>query len=120
MTKYLHKKLPDYSTLPSGRSPRDEFSFESSDLQIWYNNTNESWLDLPEAPHKHLSSDEVFIVIRGKLIINVEDEIIEVNACEYCCFPKGVYHAVLEVQPPVETFMIRAPSIDDKIYLPKI
>ena len=120
MTKYLHRRLPEHSTLLSGRLPKDEFGFESSGLQIWYNHADESWLKgVPEVPHKHSISDEIFIVLKGKLIVSVEDEIIEVSAREYCCFPKEVYHAILEVQPPAETLMIRAPSVDDKVYLEK-
>jgi hypothetical protein len=34
---------------------------------------------------------------------------------EFCCFPRGVYHSIVEVHPPVETFMIRAPSVRDRV-----
>lgn len=116
MAKYHHRKLPDYSTLLSGRLPRDGFGFESTQLQIWYNNTEKNWVEsAPEAPHKHADSDEVFIVLRGKLTVEVEGERFEIKEREFCCFPKGVYHAILKVQVPAETLMIRAPSVDDKI-----
>jgi GNAT superfamily N-acetyltransferase len=35
---------------------------------------------------------------------------------QFCCFPVGLYHAVVDVYPPVETLMIRAPSVEDKVY----
>ena len=116
MTKFHHHKLPDYSTLLSGRSPRDAVGFQSDQLQIWYNNTAHSWVGDGEIPHKHLESDECFIVLRGSLVVEVEGKRFTVGPREFCCFPAGVYHAVVAVEPPVETLMIRAPSIEDKIY----
>lgn len=112
--KFHHYKLPDYSTLLSGRLPREELSFQSKKLQIWYNNTTESWVD--SGIHAHLESDECFIVLSGRLVVEVEGERHTIGPREFCCFPIGVYHAVIETHPPLETFMIRTPSIDDKIY----
>lgn len=65
----------------------------------------------------HLESDECFIVLRGTLVVEVEGEQYTIGEREFCCFPRGVYHSVVEVHPPVETLMIRAPSINDKVYL---
>ena len=39
-----------------------------------------------------------------------------ISAGEFCCFPVGIYHAVVEVETPAETFMIRVPSVSDKVY----
>jgi mannose-6-phosphate isomerase-like protein (cupin superfamily) len=114
--KFHHYKLPEYSTLLSGRLPREELSFQSDKLQKWYNNTDEHWVD-PNL-HYHLESDECFIVLRGSLTVEVEGERYTIGPREFCCFPLGVYHAVVEVHPPLETLMIRAPSIDDKVYNP--
>ena len=116
MKNYHHKKLPSFSTLLSGHSPQDEFGFKSHKIQIWYNNTNESWVGKGESPHKHLESDECFIVLRGTLVVNVEGEQFEINPGEYCLFPAGIFHNIVEVKPPVETFIIRAPSSNDKVY----
>ncbi|MCP4424949.1 MAG: cupin domain-containing protein [Chloroflexi bacterium] len=113
---YHYRKLPNYSTLLSGRAPRSDIGFQSSDLQIWYNNQDSSWVGDGETPHKHAASDECFIVLKGILVVDVEGERFEVGPGEFCCFPSGVYHAIVEVRPPVETLMIRAPSVDDKIY----
>ncbi|MCA9935566.1 MAG: cupin domain-containing protein [Anaerolineales bacterium] len=114
MSKFHHHKLPDYSTLLSGRSPRDSVGFQSDKLQIWYNNTDAPWQD--GAPHAHLECDECFIVLRGSLLVEVEGEHHIIGSREFCCFPRGVFHSVVAVYPPVETLMIRAPSVDDKIY----
>jgi len=116
MKKYHHKKLPDFSTLLSGHSQQDEFGFESNKIQIWYNNTKESWVEDGEMSHKHLESDECFIVLSGTLIVDVEGEKIAIKPGEYCFFPAGVFHSILEIMPPIETLMIRSPSTDDKVY----
>jgi mannose-6-phosphate isomerase-like protein (cupin superfamily) len=111
----LHKrKLPEHSTLLSGPVPRDWVGFRSERLQIWYNHTDEAWRD--PAPHAHAESDECFIVLRGTLVIEVEGERETIGPGEFCCFPRGVYHAVVGVRPPVESLMIRAPAGNDKIY----
>jgi mannose-6-phosphate isomerase-like protein (cupin superfamily)/GNAT superfamily N-acetyltransferase len=114
---FHHRKLPDYSTLLSGPAPPDEVGFQSSHLQIWYNYTGESWVGDGERPHKHLHSDECFIVLRGSLVVEVDGRRFTIGPREFCCFPAGQYHAVVAVHPPVETLMMRAPSVNDKVYL---
>ena len=114
MARYHHRRLPSYSTLLSGHTPPNEVGFRSDKLQIWYNNTDTSWRD--EGPHAHAESDECFVVLKGTVIVDVEGERVTLGAGEFCCFPAGVFHAVVEVQTPAETLMIRAPSENDKIY----
>ena len=114
MPRFHHLRLPEYSTLLAGRQPPSEVGFASEQLQIWYNNTEQTWAD--PAPHAHLRSDECFILLRGSLLVEVEGERVLIGPREFCCFPRGVYHAVVQVFPPVESLMIRAPSIDDKTY----
>jgi mannose-6-phosphate isomerase-like protein (cupin superfamily) len=117
MDNYHHRKLPGFSTLLCGRIPQNEFGFKSDRLQIWYNNTNESWVCDGESPHKHLNSDECFIVLKGSMVVDVDGDQFTLNAGEFCCFPAGIYHKIHEVHPPIETLIIRSPSIDDKEYL---
>ena len=114
MTQFHHQKLPDFSTLLSGHTPPNEIGFHSEKLQIWYNNTTEEWADA--TPHAHQESDECFIVLKGSLIVEVEGERFTIGPREFCCFPRGVYHSIIKVYPPVESLMIRAPSKKDKIY----
>jgi len=116
VAQFHHHKLPDYSTLLSGHTPPDELGFQSERLQIWYNNTDQSWVGDGELPHKHLQSDECFIVLRGTLVVEVNGERFSIGPREFCCFPVGQYHSVVQVHPPVETLMIRAPSTRDKVY----
>ena len=42
--------------------------------------------------HKHEDTDEVFIVLNGKIFIEFEDETIEINQGEMIVVPKGVKH----------------------------
>ncbi len=111
---FHHRKLPAYSTLLSGHTPPNDVGFQSERLQIWYNSTMEGWSD--PNPHAHVESDECFIVLRGQIIVDVDGQRHTIGPREFCCFPAGVYHAVVQVFPPAETLMIRAPSIDDKVY----
>jgi mannose-6-phosphate isomerase-like protein (cupin superfamily)/ribosomal protein S18 acetylase RimI-like enzyme len=116
MAQFHYRKLPDFSTLLAGHAPPDEVGFQSSRLQIWYNHTEASWVADGERPHKHLHSDECFIVLRGSLEVDVDGRRFTVGPRAFCCFPAGLYHAIVAVHPPVETLMIRAPSVTDKVY----
>tara|TARA_B100000809_G_C14764516_1_gene397074 strand:+ start:121 stop:483 length:363 start_codon:yes stop_codon:yes gene_type:complete len=42
--------------------------------------------------HNHVDTDEVFIVIEGKISIEFEDEVIELNEGEMIVVPKGKKH----------------------------
>ncbi len=42
--------------------------------------------------HQHNDTDEVFIVIKGKMFIEFETELIELNEGEMIVVPKGVRH----------------------------
>jgi len=116
MADFHHGKLPEHPALLVGREPPDASGFRTTQLQIWYNNSNTSWVGAGEVPHQHCASDEVFVVMRGALTVEVEGNRYRVSEREFCCFPQGVYHAIVEVHPPVETLMIRAPSVNDKVY----
>ncbi len=114
MPQFHHRKLPDYSTLLSGHTSPNEVGFRSEKLQVWYNNTESKWAD--PIPHYHTESDEIFVVLKGSMLVEVEDERFLVGPREFCCFPVGVWHSIVEVFPPVESLMIRAPSIEDNVY----
>lgn len=42
--------------------------------------------------HHHDNEDELFLVIRGKLLMRLRDQDIEVNEGEFVIIPKGVEH----------------------------
>ena len=116
MRCFHFSQLPEHSTLLAGRIPPDAIGFQSGQLQIWYNHTDQSWVGAGEKAHMHTLSDECFVVLRGSLVVEVAGQRYTIGPRAFCCFPAGLYHAIVEVHPPVETLMIRAPSIDDKIY----
>ena len=113
MSELHRRQLPDYSTLLAGHTPPDDVGFRSDRLQVWYNNSLESWTD--PVPHAHTGSDEVFVVLRGSLVVEVEGERFTVGPREFCAFPKGAFHSIVAVNTPIETLMIRAPSVEDKV-----
>ena len=114
---FHHKKLPNYSTLLCGKLPPDKIGFKSKELQIWFNNTNKAWKD--SAPHYHKKSEECFILLKGSIVVEVEGKQIIIKKREFCYFPKGVVHSIVKICPPIESFMIRSASIDDKVYIKK-
>jgi len=116
MRSFHHRKLPNYSALLSGHLPTDEISFRSEDLQIWYNNADKTWIDIPEVPHFHENSDELFLVLKGALYVEVDGQVHRIGEREFCCFPSGQWHSIVRVEVPAETLMIRSPSVDDKVY----
>jgi mannose-6-phosphate isomerase-like protein (cupin superfamily) len=99
----------------SGHSPPDPaLGFTSTSLQVLYNNVETGWVD--SAPHAHREADEIFIVLRGRLVVDVDGAQRVVGPREFCCFPRGVFHSIVRVDAPAETLMIRAPSVNDKVY----
>ena len=42
--------------------------------------------------HDHADTDEVFIVLEGKMTIEFEDETVELNAGDMYVVPKGIQH----------------------------
>ena len=115
--RFHHAALPSSGSayVLSGHTPPDEqLGWRSTSLQLLYNNTDIGWAD-PE-PHAHAEADEIFVVLRGSLVVDVEGEHRIVGPREFCCFPRGLSHSIVEVRPPAETLMIRAPSVSDKIY----
>src|SRR6266540_3282725 len=108
-------RLPPHSALLSGRLTPNDLAFRSDSLQVWYNDRpSEPWAD--SEPHFHTESDEMFVVLEGALLVAVDGEVVRVGAGEFCCFPAGLPHELVEIETPLRTLMIRAPSVDDKVY----
>jgi hypothetical protein len=115
MGKFHHRQLPLSSALLAGPTPPSNFAFLSDRLQISYFNTAEAWADLQ--PHAHRESDECFLVFEGTIVLDVEGERVTVGPREFCGFPRGTYHQVVEVHTPVECLVIRNSAGYDKTYL---
>jgi predicted O-methyltransferase YrrM len=83
-------------------------------LQVWFNETTTGWAD--DRSHLHTASDEMFVVLEGTVVVDVGGRRVRVEAGEFCCFPAGLAHRIVSTEPPLRTLMIRAPSVDDKVY----
>ncbi|HEY4383286.1 MAG TPA: cupin domain-containing protein [Ktedonobacteraceae bacterium] len=115
MTKFHHRHLPDFSALLAGPTPPDDLAFLSDRLQINYFNSKDGWTD--PLPHAHLESDECFLVLQGTIIVEADGERVTIGPREFCGFPRGTYHQVVEVHPPVECMILRNSSSGDKRFL---
>ena len=111
---FHHRRLPEQSALLAGRWVPDDLAFRSDALQVWFNDRSEPWSD--PGPHFHAESDEMFVVLEGALLVEVDGERVRVGPGEFCCFPAGLPHQISSIEPPIRTLMIRAPSVDDKVY----
>jgi mannose-6-phosphate isomerase-like protein (cupin superfamily) len=116
MRKPIHRKLEvttNHWALISGRSPTDALSFPSERLQVIFNDTSTPWRDT--VAHAHRDSDEIYIVLEGKMVIAVNDELFNVAAGEVLCVPSGAVHQLVRVEVPHRSLVLRSPSVDDKI-----
>jgi mannose-6-phosphate isomerase-like protein (cupin superfamily) len=111
---FHHARLPNESALLAGRHPSNELAFRSESLQVWFNQTTTGWAD--DRPHFHTASDEMFVVRDGTVVVEVDGRPVRVGTGKFCCFPAGLLHRIVTTEPPLRTLMIRAPSVDDKVY----
>lgn len=114
MPPVVHRRLPSGFTVLAGSQPPDDACFASDRLQVLWNDTDEAWHD--RAPHAHAASDEMFVVLEGQLIVDVEGVRRQVGPNESIAFPAGVVHAVVGGVPPIRALVVRAPSVQDKVY----
>jgi mannose-6-phosphate isomerase-like protein (cupin superfamily) len=42
--------------------------------------------------HSHPNTDETFIILKGKMLMNFRDKVVELNAGEMIVIPKGIEH----------------------------
>src|SRR5215211_2850773 len=94
---FHHRRLPPHSALLAGRVVPDNLAFRSELLQVWFNDRDEPWSD--PGPHVHTESDEMFVVLGDTLVVEVEGEETRVGPNEFCCFPAGVAHQILSIEP---------------------
>jgi len=56
-------------------------------------------------------------VLQGTIIVEVEGERVAIGPREFCGFPRGTYHQIVEVHPPLECLVLRNSGGYDKSYL---
>lgn len=114
MAAWRKRFLPQHFAVLGGPNPPDELGFTSDHIQILWNSGDEPWKD--PGQHHHTDSDEVFIVLKGSIDLDVGEERVTVGADEMCFFPAGVAHGVVKVHPPIRALVIRSPAVHDKVY----
>lgn len=112
--KYLLRELPDHVEVLSGYAPPSDACFKSDTLQILCNTSDTPWVD--DGLHAHTESDEAYIVQEGTITLDIDGEIKEVGPGSICVVGRNVFHAVIKVETPYQGLVIRAPSVQDKIY----
>lgn len=75
---FHHAQLPNESALLAGRMPSNDIAFRSDSLQVWFNETKAGWED--NRPHFHTSSDEMFVVLDGTVVVEVDGRRVTVRA----------------------------------------
>ncbi len=111
---YVRRALPREFAVLGGPNSDDDLAFRSDNLQILWNCSDESWAD--PGQHYHHESDEVLIVLKGSLDVEVGEEQFTVEAGEICFFPAGMFHAITGAHTPIEALVIRAPATQEKVF----
>lgn len=110
-----HKRtIPNGIAILSGFNPPNDDCFKCESLQILCNSSDTPWVD--DGMHAHTESDEVYLVLEGAIPLQIEDQMTTVSSSEICFVPRGEFHAVTHVEVPYRGFVIRAPSVNDKIH----
>lgn len=65
--------------------------------------------------HLHQKSWEYYTVLQGTKILQIEDELVEINAGEILEVPPRVKHTLQATRTPFEGFTFRVPLLNDKI-----
>ncbi len=62
--------------------------------------------------HKHDNEDEMFLVIKGSIILEFKDKEIEVNEGEFIIVPRGVWHRPIAKQEAHLMMFVTAGNIN--------
>jgi len=80
-------------------------------IQLGYNVVREAWRD---QNHLHTDSEEWYIVLKGKLDVEINREIVSVGPKEILGVKRNVQHRVVGGKGLIEEFSLRVPSVEDK------
>lgn len=116
MSDVVHRRLPDSGgAFLAGRGPlRDGHGLRTDGLQIWYARDVDDWTE--DREHAHRQCDEVYVVLAGSLCVAVDGVERVVGPREYLCVPRGTFHRIVRAGAPAEVLVVRAPSVDDKVF----
>ena len=62
--------------------------------------------------HKHENEDEMFLVIKGTIKIELKDKFIDLNEGEFLIIPKGVLHRPIAIQEAHLMMFVTASNIN--------
>jgi mannose-6-phosphate isomerase-like protein (cupin superfamily) len=80
-------------------------------IQLGCNVVNRPWHD---KLHLHTHSEEWYVVLKGKLIIEVNGRELGIGPREILGVRANVPHRVIGGRGPIEEFSLRMPSVEDK------
>jgi mannose-6-phosphate isomerase-like protein (cupin superfamily) len=63
--------------------------------------------------HYHLKSWEYYVAIKGKKVLQIEEELVNVDTGEILEVPPGVRHNIYRREAPYEGFTIRVPIVSE-------
>ena len=69
----------------------------------------------PHSLHLHQESWEYYIALQGTRVLQVEGELVEINAGELLEVAPGTQHVLHATQPPFKGIEFRVPQRDDKV-----
>jgi mannose-6-phosphate isomerase-like protein (cupin superfamily) len=69
----------------------------------------------PHRLHLHRASWEYYTVLRGRRVIQVEEELVEISEGEILAVPPQAKHVLHATHTPFEGFTFRVPRLDDKV-----
>lgn len=105
--------MAGHASLLSGSQQNSEHCFKSNDIQVIYNCADKSWSD--DMEHYHTNSDEIYIVLEGAINLTVNGNAVRIVEGEHVCVQRGEKHQLISVEVPHRSFVMRGPSIQDKV-----
>lgn len=63
-------------------------------------------------PHKHVKTEEVYFIVKGRARLKVGDEIFSIEAGDVFSIPKNKYHNIQDVEETIELVVVTHPKFD--------
>ena len=88
------------------------------DLKELYNSENLSLsfskIEKESKPHKHIKTEEVYYILKGRAKLKIEEEVFLIKAGDVFSIPKDKYHSVVDVEEVIELVVVTNPGFDPK------